>query len=93
VLVERWRHEYNTFRPHSALGYRPPAPEAIEPKTAMGVSMSSSRVGRTSCRLRGFPARLRSWRAASLRSQGTPRLRREPGPYAPVVGRRAPLPR
>ena len=37
VLVERWRHEYNTFRSHSALGYRPPAPEAIEPKTAMGV--------------------------------------------------------
>ena len=37
VLVERWRHEYNTFRPHSALGYRPPAPEAIEPKTAPGV--------------------------------------------------------
>ena len=29
VLIERWRHEYNTFRPHGALGYRPPAPEAI----------------------------------------------------------------
>jgi transposase InsO family protein len=28
VLIERWRHEYNTFRPHSSLGYRPPAPEA-----------------------------------------------------------------
>jgi hypothetical protein len=36
-LVERWRHEYNTFRPHTALGYRLPAPEAIEPKTAPGV--------------------------------------------------------
>ena len=24
----RWRREYNTVRPHSALGYRPPAPEA-----------------------------------------------------------------
>lgn len=31
VLIERWRREYNEFRPHSALGYRPPAPEAIEP--------------------------------------------------------------
>ena len=31
VLVERWRHEYNHIRPHSALGYRPPAPETIEP--------------------------------------------------------------
>jgi transposase InsO family protein len=28
VLIERWRLEYNTFRPHSALNYRPPAPEA-----------------------------------------------------------------
>ncbi len=37
VLIERWRHEYNTFRPHSALGYRPRAPEAIEPRTALGV--------------------------------------------------------
>jgi putative transposase len=31
VLVERWRREYNTRRPHSSLGYRPPAPEAIVP--------------------------------------------------------------
>ena len=30
MLVEQWRSEYNTFRPHSALGYRPPAPEAWE---------------------------------------------------------------
>ena len=29
VLIEQWRMEYNTIRPHSALGYRPPAPEAI----------------------------------------------------------------
>ena len=27
VLVERWRHCYNTHCPQSALGYRPPAPE------------------------------------------------------------------
>ena len=32
VLVERWRKEYNTKRPHSSLNYRPPAPEAIGPK-------------------------------------------------------------
>ena len=31
VLIERWRCHYNTKRPHSALGYRPPAPEAIAP--------------------------------------------------------------
>ena len=29
VLIERWRHHYNTIRPHSALGYRPPAPETV----------------------------------------------------------------
>jgi transposase InsO family protein len=32
ILTERWRVEYNTERPHSALGYRPPAPQAIWPK-------------------------------------------------------------
>jgi putative transposase len=26
VLIEMWRRHYNTARPHSALGYRPPAP-------------------------------------------------------------------
>ena len=30
VLIERWRKHYNTIRPHSALGYRPPAPEAVQ---------------------------------------------------------------
>jgi hypothetical protein len=28
VLVEAWRRVYNRARPHSSLGYRPPAPEA-----------------------------------------------------------------
>ena len=32
VLIERWRKEYHEFRPHSALGYRLPAPEVIKPK-------------------------------------------------------------
>lgn len=31
IIIERWRNHYNTKRPHSALGYRPPAPEAIVP--------------------------------------------------------------
>ncbi len=31
VLIERWRRHYNTVRPHSALAYRPPAPETILP--------------------------------------------------------------
>jgi transposase InsO family protein len=29
IIIEQWRKHYNTKRPHSALGYRPPAPEAI----------------------------------------------------------------
>ena len=28
IIIEEWRKHYNTKRPHSALGYRPPAPEA-----------------------------------------------------------------
>jgi len=31
IIIERWRNHYNTKRPHSALGYRPPAPEVIVP--------------------------------------------------------------
>ncbi len=34
VLTDRWRREYNEVRPHSALNYRPPAPEAFEPLLA-----------------------------------------------------------
>ena len=29
VLIEQWRREYNQVRPHSSLGYQPPAPQAI----------------------------------------------------------------
>ena len=29
IIIEQWRRHYNTIRPHSALGYRPPAPETI----------------------------------------------------------------
>jgi len=37
VLVERWRVHYNTVRPHSSLGYKPPAPEAWLISTARGM--------------------------------------------------------
>jgi len=33
ILIEEWRKEYNQVRPHSALNYRAPAPEAIIPLT------------------------------------------------------------
>ena len=31
VVIEQWRHHYNTVRPHSSLGYRPPAPQTFAP--------------------------------------------------------------
>ena len=40
ILIERWRREYNTVRPHSALGYRPPAPEALMPTTLGSLEVS-----------------------------------------------------
>jgi transposase InsO family protein len=27
VVIEQWRNHFNTIRPHSSLGYRPPAPQ------------------------------------------------------------------
>jgi len=38
VLIEQWRCQYNTQRPHSALGYRPPAPEA---RAVVPISLSA----------------------------------------------------
>ena len=40
ILIEQWRRHYNGVRPHSALGYRPPAPETIA-LPGMGLSINS----------------------------------------------------
>jgi transposase InsO family protein len=45
VLVERWRNEYNTERPHSSLGYRPPAPETVTAAPPLGGVSSLSSLG------------------------------------------------
>jgi transposase InsO family protein len=38
ILSQGYRRAYNTVRPHSSLGYRPPAPEAVELKMAVGLT-------------------------------------------------------
>jgi putative transposase len=42
VLIENWRQHYKRIRPHSALGYRPPAPE-----TTVVRLTAESRIGET----------------------------------------------
>jgi len=42
ILIERWRRQYNTVRPHSALGYRPPAPAAVRPVPVRGLNWALS---------------------------------------------------
>jgi putative transposase len=39
VLTEMWRREYNQVRPHSSLGYKPPAPGAKEPVSTLAQRM------------------------------------------------------
>jgi len=39
VLTESWRRHYNQVRPHSALGYLPPAPEAVMPLQASSATL------------------------------------------------------
>ncbi len=38
IVIEQWRKHYNTARPHSSLGYRPPAPEVIAWPTVKSVA-------------------------------------------------------
>jgi transposase InsO family protein len=58
VLIEQWRRHYNTVRPHSSLGYRPPAPET------QGVLPMGDAAWPTSASLR--PARQRGERHGVL---------------------------
>ena len=38
-LIEDWRKEYNHIRPHSSLGYRPPAPQTVLPMSSSTLSL------------------------------------------------------
>jgi len=44
ILIEQWRRHYNTIRPHSALGYRPPAPETIKPLPFQTTALEPNKV-------------------------------------------------
>lgn len=44
VLIERWRVHYNTKRPHSSLGYKPPAPQTILPPCPNSLPIPSKMV-------------------------------------------------
>ena len=51
ILIERWRRESNPVRPHSALGYRPPAPEALEIRPPHPAPWADRRVAARTSRL------------------------------------------
>jgi hypothetical protein len=64
VLIERWRIEYHTTRPHSSLGYRPPAPESF-PTTTEPLGGTNHRGRSRACRPPISGVRL-STRSASI---------------------------
>ena len=43
IVIESWRHHYNTRRPHSSLSYRPPAPAVISwPASPSGAALPAT---------------------------------------------------
>ena len=40
ILIERWRRQYNKMRLYRALGFCPPAPEAVRPTPMSAFTMS-----------------------------------------------------
>jgi len=49
TVIENWRQEYNTIRPHSSLGYKPPAPVARLPLG--GARLEAGQDQQMECRL------------------------------------------
>ena len=47
IIIEDWRRHYNTVRPHSSLGYRPPAPEVVLWPAAQPRTSSAGHPGRS----------------------------------------------
>src|SRR5213075_628500 len=44
IVIEQWRWEYNTQRPHSSLGYRSPAEVGVEARAAMSTESRPSAI-------------------------------------------------
>lgn len=44
ILIIAWRRHYNTVKPHSSLGYRPPAPETAKPPLACSITGQMTRI-------------------------------------------------
>ncbi|MCC6148598.1 MAG: IS3 family transposase [Anaerolineaceae bacterium] len=42
IILEQWRIQYNTVRPHSSIGHRPPAPQAVAPPVPIPPLISAS---------------------------------------------------
>jgi len=57
VLVERWRKHYNTVRPHSSLGYRPPGPGGV---VALGSGLRPAQPSAQGC-MTGRPVPHCNW--------------------------------
>ena len=55
VVIEGWRQMYNTVRPHSALGYQPPAPVVVSVGEKAQVVGAKNFGSRASLELRGAP--------------------------------------
>ena len=51
ILLGMWRRQYNKIRPHSALGYRPPAPETILPPLVADETCGGFRRQAAGCKL------------------------------------------
>jgi len=42
AIIEQWRRHYNEVRPHSSLGYKPPAPKVLTKASAEGIKPPSA---------------------------------------------------
>ena len=81
VLIEAWRRFYNTKRPHSSLGYLPPAPKAALPPKAR-LAYAGGGAGQPSDQTRGQTL---TQSLDHLDCPGQERLRRYAGPSAAKI--------